>query len=307
MAKKRKRTKRAATATRDHQAQATMADTGLKPAAKKAGKQKRTHGRHVLDSCLLVLTGLGIALTAYLTFVAWFGEHPAYCTEGSGCDVVQSSRWSQVFGVPLAFFGLVAYALLFRLIWRNLKRWRLAFGVAVVALGLSIYLTFVSALEIQAFCAYCLVSLALFVAIVVLLAMRKPEGALFAWSANLTGALGAAAIAVLAGHLYWSGVFDPSVGPEDPELQRLAVHLSESGAKFYGASWCPRCVEQKAIFAASAGRLPYVECSPQGRGGPQSTACIAASINDYPTWIIDGERYGGLQTLASLKSLSKFK
>ncbi len=55
-----------------------------------------------------------------------------------------------------------------------------------------------------------------------------------------------------------------SLGPEDPVVQALAEHL-ELGALFYGASWCPHCQQQKALFGASAGRLPQVECSPGGR------------------------------------------
>ena len=67
-------------------------------------------------------------------------------------------------------------------------------------------------------------------------------------------------------HLHYSGVFDAAAGPEDPQLQALAIHLADSGVKFYGAYWCPRCQEQKAVFEASAKRLPYVECSSGGQG-----------------------------------------
>ena len=67
--------------------------------------------------------------------------------------------------------------------------------------------------------------------------------------------------------------------------------LSESGAVFYGASWCPHCQQQKAMFGASANRLPYVECSPGGRSGPAARSCLSAGVNTYPTWIFaDGAR-----------------
>ena len=36
-------------------------------------------------------------------------------------------------------------------------------------------------------------------------------------------------------HLHYQGVFDPAAGPEDPRLRALAEHLTEAGARFYGA------------------------------------------------------------------------
>ena len=49
----------------------------------------------LLDNLLLVLCGAGALLPPYLTYVAWFGDHPLYCSEGSDCDLVQRSRWSR--------------------------------------------------------------------------------------------------------------------------------------------------------------------------------------------------------------------
>ena len=46
-------------------------------------------------------------------------------------------------------------------------------------------------------------------------------------------------------------------GPEDPKIRALAEHLTEEGALFYGASWCPHCQEQKLLFGAS-GKPPSV-------------------------------------------------
>ena len=59
---------------------------------------------------VLVLAGVGIILTAYLTFDKWFDTGLAYCAAGSGCDLVQSSRRSTLLGLPLALWGMLAYA-----------------------------------------------------------------------------------------------------------------------------------------------------------------------------------------------------
>ena len=63
----------------------------------------------------------------------------------------------------------------------------------------------------------------------------------------------------------------------------LAQCIKDSGAKFYGAFWCPHCQAQKARFGASAHLLPYIECStPDGQG--QTQVCKDAGIISYPTW-----------------------
>ncbi|MEO8328115.1 MAG: vitamin K epoxide reductase family protein, partial [Nitrospirota bacterium] len=56
----------------------------------------------VLDLLLIILAGAGLMLTAYLTYTASFEVHPAFCSEGSGCDIVQSSRWATFLGMPMA-------------------------------------------------------------------------------------------------------------------------------------------------------------------------------------------------------------
>ena len=75
----------------------------------------------------------------------------------------------------------------------------------------------------------------------------------------------------------------------------------------YGASWCPHCVEQKEMFGASERRLPYVECSTGGPGSRQASACQAAGIRQYPTWIIGGKRFQEVLTLSRLAELTGFQ
>jgi hypothetical protein len=65
-------------------------------------------------------------------------------------------------------------------------------------------------------------------------------------------------------------------------------------------------MEQKDLFEASVERLPYVECSPQGRGGPKAPVCIRGKINSYPTWFIKGNRYEGVLEPDRLATLSGY-
>ena len=95
--------------------------------------------------------------------------------------------------------------------------------------------------------------------------------------------------------------------PEDPVARALAEHLSSMDVKFYGAQWCPHCKDQKALFGAAAKRLPYVECSPEGLGTPQSQVCMDQNINSYPTWIINGKRYEQIMTMKELADITNFR
>jgi hypothetical protein len=53
--------------------------------------------------------------------------------------------------------------------------------------------------------------------------------------------------------------------------------------------------------------VPYIECSPGGPRAPQAQACNEAGIKSYPTWIINGQRYSGIQSLDSLAQYSNYK
>ena len=79
----------------------------------------------------------------------------------------------------------------------------------------------------------------------------------------------------------------------------LAQCITDSGAKFYGAWWCPHCQAQKAMFGKSGKKLPYIECQTQSR--QLTDECIAADIEGYPTWIFaDGTRQTGEHTIEAL-------
>ena len=281
-----------------------------KRAAAGAGAEDSRHAILSLDNWILGLAGLGVLLTGYLTLVAWLGEHPAYCGADSECDLVQSSRWSTLFGIPMALWGLGTYTLLAGLAWRLRSRpsaWRAALLVAGIGAGVSWFLTLVSVLQIEATCGYCLASFVLMNVLLVIVLLRRPSRMPeHAWRKALPLPAGAAVAVVLGLQLHFSGVFDPAAGPEDPHLRALATHLHDSGARFYGAYWCPACQEQKKLFTASVDRLPYIECTPEGRGGARAVDCLTQNIEQYPTWIIDGQRHTGVVGVERLGRLSNF-
>ncbi len=190
---------------------------------------------------VIALAGVGMVLTLYLTLTAWFGEVPLYCAQGSPCDIVQQSRWGTFLGMPTAFWGFLTYsALLFIGIKvRNPEQhWKSAWIVSLLGVGYSVYLTLVSHLIIDALCPYCLVSLAIMMVTFGVIIRQRPVG-MRNFNVRIWVAQTATAVLIVIGgmHLHYNGVFTSAAGPEDPYLNRLATHLVQKGAVFYGAFW----------------------------------------------------------------------
>lgn len=259
------------------------------------------------EPVLRLLIVAGLLLTAWLAWTAWSGGSPAFCAEGAGCDLVQGSRWSRFLGLPIATWGFALYAALAWTAWRpasRLARWRRLWRLAFLGLAISVYLTVAGLFAVHALCAWCLASLAIMLAIFVLVHRARPDAAPGAawptwWLGNGLLALG------LLGMLQLSamGLLERR---EEPRLRALAEHLAQSGAKFYGASWCPVCNEQKDAFGAAARHLPYVECSPQGRNGGVAFECLGAGVGGYPTWAIERQHYVEVLPPERLARLSGF-
>jgi uncharacterized membrane protein/glutaredoxin len=259
---------------------------------------------------LLILAVIGMGLTAYLTYTAWQGKLVAGCAEGSACDIVLNSRWSTLLGVPTSFWGFLTYALLAATAWNRYadSQWKFAWFVTIIGLFYSLYLTGISFFVLQATCPYCLSSLGLMALIFVTLLLQKPTNLpRFSWGGWLGKTVGAAFVIVLALHLHYAGYLGKAPGPEDPWIRGLAEHLTRTNAKFYGASWCPHCTDQKKLFGSSERRLPYVECASAGPGSKQTAVCNEVGIKTYPTWVINGQRYTGTQNLDALAQYSNYK
>ena len=126
----------------------------------------------------LSLAGAGIA--TYLT-VAHLAHVQVACVSG-GCETVQTSRYSELGGIPVAALGLAGYAVLAAsgVLRGELSR---AFGFAAALGGLAFagYLLYIQAAVLDAYCQWCLASdaiLALLVPVTLLRVVRAgpPDG-----------------------------------------------------------------------------------------------------------------------------------
>jgi uncharacterized membrane protein len=280
------------------------------------GKSRRTRIRSPnaamaqaprVDWIVAALAGTGVLLAGYLWWAQTGSAALPGCPVGGGCDLIQHSRWSRLFEVPIAVWGALFYGAIFGVaILPALapRRRALEFVLAGIGCFASAYLTLMTRRELGATCPYCLLSFGLVVALLAVAVIRA-AWAERAWLGLLTGLLGLLVVGIM--HRQFGGFENAMNGPVDPHLRALAEHLANHGAKFFGAEWCPHCREQKVMFGGAAKWLPYVECSPNGPQAPQATTCLAHNITRYPTWIIDGHTYEKLLSAQQLAALSGYQ
>lgn len=119
-----------------------------------------------------ILSTLGVADTAYLSWMHYTHQIPT-CQVGFKCELVLTSSWSEVGGVPLSILGVFFYftlLMLSSLKFLNFNQLKLAhmnfdlqkvlFIVSTLGLLFSAYLVGVMGLVLKAWCQFCLLSAA---------------------------------------------------------------------------------------------------------------------------------------------------
>lgn len=111
------------------------------------------------------LSILGLLVSIYLAYVE-INQVEAVCGPVGNCNVVQTSPYAQIIGIPIAVLGLVNYVAII-VIWgvqkygagsvANLAKLALV-GLTIFGTGFSIYLTLLEIFVIHAICAWCLSS-----------------------------------------------------------------------------------------------------------------------------------------------------
>jgi protein-disulfide isomerase/uncharacterized membrane protein/rhodanese-related sulfurtransferase len=114
---------------------------------------------------LLSFALLGLFDSLYLTWVYTSPSHPMVCL-GTGCDAVRASLYARLLGLPVPVYGVVAYAALALLVvgeglvLAQVARliWFAVTGISAAGFLFSLYLTYLEAFVIHAYCAWCVVS-----------------------------------------------------------------------------------------------------------------------------------------------------
>jgi uncharacterized membrane protein len=119
-----------------------------------------------------VISGLGILLAAYLTWVH-YNTGSLVCGLGD-CHTVQASEYATIGPIPVALLGLGMYAIVCLANAFGLARPARAMSLAVVAFGVllagtlyAVYLTWLEVAVIRAICQWCVASAILSVALLI--------------------------------------------------------------------------------------------------------------------------------------------
>ncbi|EDZ93876.1 Vitamin K epoxide reductase [Limnospira maxima CS-328] len=279
----------------------------------------------------LIIAGIGAfgaAITSYLTIQA-LQEGPTSCPT-EGCESVLDSPYAEVFGLPLALFGFLAYVYMIAMAvipllissetqttWRKKAEnytWILMFIGGCSMAIFSSYLMYIMAFEIQSICWFCIGSaIASFSLLALTIIGRNWEdiGQLV-----FLGVI-VAMVTIISTLAIYAPINNPSLtdgsqnsynitSVSNPDNISLAQHLTNVGAAMYGAYWCNFCQQQKQLFGRQAiNYLTYIECDPAGEN-PQPDLCQAKGIPGYPAWEINGELHPWLISLERLAELSGY-
>ena len=130
-------------------------------------------GKRILFVAVAVLSLVGIVDSAIALQRHYAKSDTAYCdfSQRFSCDIVNRSQYSTVLGIPVAGIGVAGYGVLFLLstVWRSRPETpNRLLGAAVIGLVFALYLTYIEAYALTAWCILCLISLFLIFLITVL-------------------------------------------------------------------------------------------------------------------------------------------
>ncbi len=127
----------------------------------------------VLRLAVAVVATVGLGVAAYLT---WVHYHPdaLVCTRGGGCETVQRSHYAVLVGVPIAIYGVAAWAVALALVaWDTATARAMVAAVALVAAAFAAYLVILQLTVIDAVCVWCMANDAVLVPLLALLTFLR--------------------------------------------------------------------------------------------------------------------------------------
>lgn len=118
-----------------------------------------------VSKALVILASVGMLITAYLIYQHYKPVNGSFCnlSDFVNCDVVNKSEYSEIFDIPVAVFGFLAYTTLFVVPLGILKKWfrptreLLLGGVifSLFSLFFSLYLTAIELFVLRTICLLC--------------------------------------------------------------------------------------------------------------------------------------------------------
>jgi uncharacterized membrane protein len=113
-------------------------------------------------SAILVVVGLLVSI--YMTIYK-VTSNETLCLGSGDCSTVNASRYSEVYGIPVAIVGIAGYLAILLVHWYERREkfferngLMLIFGLALAGFLFTVYLIYVEFAILRAFCPFCLTS-----------------------------------------------------------------------------------------------------------------------------------------------------
>jgi uncharacterized membrane protein len=121
-------------------------------------------GYKISNRLIFILALYGLIISSYLLFT-YLNHTPILCLN-NGCELVRSSPYSKLIGIPMPAFGAAAYLSILALSFARAvtdtqirsKLIKAIFALSLLGFAFSAYLTYLEAFKINAFCIWCVAS-----------------------------------------------------------------------------------------------------------------------------------------------------
>lgn len=132
----------------------------------------------ILSRSKMVLALLGAADAVYM-LVLKFSHNESMCLGSGDCVTVNTSRYSEVYGIPVAAIGLLGFLAILAVLLLEARPGffrkngnLLVFGMGLVGVLYSAYLTYLEIYVIRAICPFCVFSAVVMTLIFILSTIR---------------------------------------------------------------------------------------------------------------------------------------
>lgn len=263
---------------------------------------------------IIILSIIGIITSLYLVnehYTLPKGDSPCDINESVSCSFLNTSKYSELFNVPVALFGALWFLIFLILSWKSLKREgslpTIMLGWSIIGMLFVIYFITIEIL-LKTLCPLCtLVHIIIVITFILALILYKAQETKPS-KKILFKALKKWALFIIILNLIPIILFNV-FSPQEENYDELAQCLTEKGVKMYSSSSCSVCTKTKNIFGDSFQYIKEIECNPKEKNN-QRELCIEKGVHGFPTWIlepneVEQKRQAGFLSIDDLKEFAE--
>lgn len=254
---------------------------------------------------ILILSLLGFLTSLYLVNNHYAeGEGACDVSETVSCSLVNSSKYSELFNVPVAVFGSLWFIILAALTWQAQKKKHLLPGLLIWNILGVLFIIYMIIAEIllKALCPFCTVVHVIIIITTILsyLMYKKAKKPKLKLNKYKSWIIVTAIIFVIPLILF-------NLPQEEADHTELAKCITEKGVNMYGSFRCGVCAKTRGMFGLAFEHINEIECHPQGKNA-QTDLCLEKGVEGTPTWILEpnGEEIKRFTGFMNTEELAEF-